>query len=648
MTDDQQANAGAVPPRLIGPVLNFGAAAMVVLPILWVLEVPPLLGFALYPEQLLATELGCALGLTFLSVRARKGQKGGTPWYDALAAIAGFATMIHVAIAYERLLIDVSSRTPETLAIGIVVVVLVMEGLRRTAGLTLFLVVAVFIGYALVADLVPGSLEGRPVGVEELLNYLALDTNAVLGIPMKVGSTIVLMFILMGQLLFMAGGGEFFTDLAMSTMGRRRGGAAKIAVMASALFGSISGTAVSNVASTGVITIPMMRRSGYSAINAGAIEAVASTGGQVMPPIMGAAAFLIAEFLEIDYIDVIVAAALPALLYYFAVFIQVDLVAAREKIAVADQDVVGLRTVARGGWHFAIPFVVLLYALFEVMMEAEVAALYASAAIAVVGMMRGYGGMRLKPLDIAICLSKSGLVMLELFMILAGAGFVIGVLNITGLGAALALAIVNISGSNLAVLLVIAAVTCIILGMGMPTVGVYILLATMVAPAIVKAGVPELPAHMFILYFGMMSMITPPIAMAAYAAATISKSPPIATGWASMRFGWVAYIVPFLFVLSPPLLMRGTVWEILIAVALSAIGVYVVSIAVVGYFGRKLGPGMRAALAVAGLATMVPYAAMQYGIAVNGAGIVLGGALLGREYLRGRNASRKAVAETPG
>jgi TRAP transporter 4TM/12TM fusion protein len=565
-----------------------------------------------------------------------------------VAAIAGFVTLVHVAIAYERLLIDVSTRTPETLAIGLVVVVLVMEGLRRTAGMTLFLVVLAFIAYALVADLVPGELEGRPVGPEELLNYLALDTNAVLGIPMKVGSTIVMMFILMGQLLFAAGGGEFFTDLAMSTMGRRRGGAAKIAVLASALFGSISGTAVSNVASTGVITIPMMRRSGYSAVNAGAIEAVASTGGQVMPPIMGAAAFLIAEFLEIDYIDVIIAAALPAVLYYFAVFIQVDLVAARERIAVVDQNIIGLRAVFKRGWHFAIPFAVLFYALFEILMEAEVAALYASAAIAAIGLFRGYGGMRLKLRDLALCLSKSGMIMLELFMILAGAGFVIGVLNITGLGPALALAIVNLSGSNLAVLLVVAALICILLGMGMPTVGVYILLATMVAPAIVQAGVPELAAHMFILYFGMMSMITPPIAMAAFAAATIAKSPPIATGWASMRFGWVAYIVPFLFVMSPPLLMRGTIWEILVAVVLSAIGVYIVSVAVVGYFVRVLKPPMRLALAVAGVAALIPHAAIDYGIVVNAAGIAVAAALIGREHVRGRNATRAAATQSPG
>ena len=240
-------------------VLQIGAGLLTVLPILWVLELAPTLDLNLYPEQLLAIVLGLALGLVFLNMRANYQRGGAVPWYDMVAGLLGLATMVHVAIAYERLLIDVSSRTTETLIIGIIVVILVMEGLRRTAGMTLFLVVLTFIIYALVADLVPGELEGRPISLEVLFNYLALDTNSVLGIPMKVGSTIVIMFILMGQLLFAAGGGDFFTDLASASMGRRRGGAAKIAVIASAMFGSISGTAVSNVASTGgSLPLPMV------------------------------------------------------------------------------------------------------------------------------------------------------------------------------------------------------------------------------------------------------------------------------------------------------------------------------------------------------------------------------------------------------
>ncbi|MCZ6449729.1 MAG: TRAP transporter fused permease subunit, partial [Deltaproteobacteria bacterium] len=620
---------------------------LVILPILWVLEVHALLGFDLFPEQLLAMVLGLALAMVYVSVPARKGKRLRVPWYDLVAAVLGLATLVHVTVQYERLLIDVSSRTTETLIIGIIVVTLVMEGMRRAAGFTLFFVVIAFIVYGLVADLVPGQLEGRPVGFEQLMNYLALDTNAVLGIPMKVGSTIVLMFILMGQLLFAAGGGQFLTDLAMAIMGRRRGGAAKIAVVASAFFGSISGTAVSNVASTGVITIPMMRRSGYSAVNAAAIEAVSSTGGQLMPPIMGAAAFLIAEFLEIDYADVIVAAIIPAMLYYAAIFIQVDLVAARYEIAVVREEIPRLRTVMKNGWHFILPFVVLLYSLFELLVEAEVAALYASALIVVFGLIRGYGDKKLKLRDILSTLPNTSLICMQLFMILGGAGFVIGVLNITGLGGALAMALVHMGGGNLGLLLIIAAVVCIILGMGMPTVGVYILLATLVAPAIVESGVSELSAHMFIFYFGMMSMITPPIALAAFAAATISRSSPMQTGWASMKLGWVAYIIPFVFVASPALLMDGSAGEILLIFSTCLTGVYFFSVAVVGFFSRFLGPVMRALLVIAGLGSLLPYTFFTFGPLANGASIGLGILLLGHESLLTRRERTRTAGRDP-
>jgi TRAP transporter 4TM/12TM fusion protein len=629
-------------------VVSILGSLLVILPILWVLEVHALLGLNLFPEQLLAMVLGLALALVYVNIPAHQGMRRRVPWYDLIAAVLGLVTMVHVTVAYERLLIDVSSRTIETLFIGIIVVILVMEGLRRAAGYTLFFVVIAFIVYALVADLVPGQLEGRPVGPEQLLNYLALDTNAVLGIPIKVGSTIVLMFILMGQLLFAAGGGQFLTDLAMAIMGRRRGGAAKIAVVASAFFGSISGTAVSNVASTGVITIPMMRRSGYSAVNAAAIEAVSSTGGQLMPPIMGAAAFLIAEFLEIDYADVIVAAIIPALLYYAAIFIQVDLVAARHEITVVNEEFPRLRTVMKNGWHFILPFVILLYSLFELLVEAEVAALYASVFIVVFGLMRGYGDKRLRLKHILSTFPNTGLICIQLFMILGGAGFVIGVLNITGLGGALALALVHMGGGNLALLLIIAAAVCIVLGMGMPTVGVYILLATLVAPAIVESGVSELSAHMFIFYFGMMSMITPPIALAAFAAATISRSSPLQTGWASMKLGWVAYIIPFVFVVSPALLMDGSAGEILLIFSLCLTGVYFVSVAVVGFFSHPLGPVRRILLVIAGLGSLLPYTVHAFGPIVNGTSLGLGLLLLARESLferreRTRTAGRESI-----
>ncbi len=626
-------------------VIMFGAGALTVLILLWALETPQVFDLAFYNEQFLAIVFGGALALVFLTIPARRGAKPQIRLYDWLAAAVAITTFIHIAVSYRRLAFDVSIGTTETVVIGAIVVCLTLEGLRRAAGTTLLVVVLVFIGYALVADLVPGDLEGRPVAPSRLVTYLSLDTNALLGAPLKVGATVVILFILMGQLLFAAGGGAFFTDLALAAMGGRRGGAAKIAVFASALFGSISGTAVSNVASTGVLTIPLMRRSGYRAIDAAAIEAVASTGGQLMPPIMGAAAFLMAEILQIPYSTVVFAAVLPSLLYYFAVFVQIDLVAARDKIAFVDIDIVSTSTVMRAGWHFLLPIAVLVYALFVLLAEPEVSALYACAAILVMGLLRGYRDNRLTLRTALATLSSTGLIMIELFMILGAAGFVIGVMNVTGLGFALTSFLVNTAGGNIAILLLISAAVCIVLGMGMPTLGVYILLAALVAPAIVEGGVAPLSAHFFILYFGMMSMITPPIALAAFAAAAIAGSEPMATGWASMRFAWVAYFIPFAFVAAPALLMQDSRLLIAINFATALAGVYFATVAVVGHLFRPINAASRVALGLAGLTSLTPWPS-EFGLL---AGINIAALSIGALVIFGeRAASRGDVGDPTG
>jgi TRAP transporter 4TM/12TM fusion protein len=590
-------------------------AAITVIAVLWVLEIPSEFGLALFPQQMMASVFACALAAMFLTMPARRGaSRGSVPWYDIVLAAVGFSVMVYIALHYDRLVTDAPLRTPETIIIGTIVALFTLEGLRRAAGPALFWLVLAFVVYALFAGKIPGPLQGRSIDFIKLLVYLTFDTNALLGIPMRVGATIVVCFILMGQLLFVSGGGQFFTDFAMAAIGRRRGGAAKIAVVASGLFGTISGTAVSNVASVGALTIPLMIRSGYPAVIAGAIEAVASTGGQLMPPIMGAAAFLMADFLEISYTQVMIAAILPALLYYFAVFVQADLLAARDGIKMVDSELPRVGTVMRSGWHFAIPFVVLLYALFRLQDEPEVTAIYACASIAIIGMIRGYGIHRINIRLLIKSFARTGLIVLELFMILAGAGFVIGVINVTGLGYALTLFLSNLAGSNLWLLLVMSAIVCIILGMGMPTIAVYVLLATLVAPGIIQGGVPPLAAHLFIFYLGMMSMITPPIALAAFAAAAISRAGAWETGWAAMRIGWVALIIPFVFVGDPALLMQGDALSIVTAVVASVAGVYCITLGVIGFFSAPLSFTSRAILFIAGIGAFgtliaVPHAA---------------------------------------
>ena len=469
---------------------------------------------------------------------------------------------------------------------------------------------------------------------QQLAFYLVWDPGSMLGLPVLVAATIVIAFVFFGNLLFASGGSAFFTDIALSLMGRYRGGSAKIAVTASCLFGMISGSAVSNVASVGVLTIPLMRRGGYPAHVAAAIESVASTGGQLMPPVMGAAAFLMAEFLQIPYKDVAIAAALPSLLYYYALFIQADLLAARAGLQSIDMhEVPPLRQVLRQGWHFLLPFAMLIYGLFWLNWSPELAALAASAVLVVTGSTLGYGDKRLKIGDAFRALHTTGLVSLDLLMITAAAGFIIGVLNITGLSFALTLMLVQIGSNSLWLLLVLAALVSIVLGMGMPTVGVYVLLAALVAPAMVKIGLSPMASHMFVLYFGMMSMITPPVALAAYAAASLAHTDPMKTGWTAVRFGWIAYIIPFLFVRAPSLLLEGTLMSVITALFTALIGVWLICAAFAGYAVRPLAMPMRVGFGVAGLLLFIPADALPHGEWTDFIGLGLGAILLAREML---------------
>jgi len=583
-------------------IVSVLAITMTVACILWNIDTPTRLGFAILTEQYLAFQLGLAVTIAYLVFDARGDKKTSLGWADLVIAVVGFCILMYAAWSFSDLLLEQAYRPPGIVVIGAVVVATVMEGVRRRAGWTLFSIVAVFLIYALFADKVPGDLVGKALSPIGLVQYIGFDPSAAFSTPLTVGTVIVILFVFFGQLLFAAGGGAFFTDLAMAATGRSRGGSAKISVVASAFFGSISGSAVSNVVTTGVVTIPLMRRGGYNKIDAGAIEATASTGGQLTPPIMGAAAFLMAEFLEISYLAVASAALIPALLYYVSVFIQVDMIAARDQIQQVDSEVLSVREVLKAGWHFVFPVAVLLIAMFWLRYDPEDSALLSSIAIIIVGFTRGYRGDRLTLVKLREVFVKTGVSMVDLILIVAAAGFVIGVLNITGLGFALTLVLVEAIGSNIILILLVSAVICIFLGMGMPTSGVYVLLAALVAPSLVEAGINPIAAHLFILYFGMMSMITPPVALAAFAAAAIAKSNPLTTGLAAMRIGWSAFIIPFIYVGTPALIMQGTWQAIVWSTVLALTGVAAVSVGIVGFYKVRLKPGMRLAfIALGGL-----------------------------------------------
>ena len=589
------------PARLTNWVIAALSTAMCVACILWNIEAPTRLGVAVLTQQYMALQLGLALTIAYLRFGFTGKAKTRIGWFDGAIAAIAFMTLLYAAWDFSWLLSEQFYRPWQITVIGTVVTITVMEGIRRRAGSMLFAIVAVFLVYALFADQVPGRLIGKELSPVRLVQYIGFDSSAVFSSPLAVGTIIVLLFVFFGRLLFAAGGGAFFTDLAMAATGRSRGGSAKISVVGSALFGSISGSAVSNVVTTGVVTIPLMEKGGYSSRDAGAIESVASTGGQLTPPIMGAAAFLMAEFLDISYMAVAAAALLPAALYYFSVFLQVDLIAGRDHIRSSDSDSLTVGEVLGAGWHFALPFGVLLAALFWWRIDPEDSALLASIAIVVVGFLRGYRGQRLTLPALGRVFVETGTSMVDLILVVAAAGFVIGVLNITGLGFALTLVLVDTIGSNVILLLFMSALICIVLGMGMPTSGIYVLLAALVAPSRVKAGIEPIAAHLFILYFGMMSMITPPVALAAFAAATITKADPLATGFAAMRIGWASFILPFVFVASPALLLEGSWGEIAATFSLSIAGIGAVTAAMVGFWSRPLGLAARAALMLLGV-----------------------------------------------
>ena len=639
MSDADQADTVRLDNRALDWFVSILAVLLTLGSIAWALDFYRTLGLQLYTEQYLGGMLVVALPLVFLAVPAGKGRfrKGSIPWYDALAALAGFLCSAYIAWRYPQYTELITVRPWDGILTAVTLIVLLTEGLRRTVGNVLTSVVAFFFVLALVGDHIPGELQGRPVDIERLVYYLAWDSTAILGTPMRIVTTIVVAFVLFGQLLFRSGGSTFFTEIAMVLMGRYRGGPAKISVFASGLFGSISGSVVSNVVTTGVITIPLMKKGGYKAHLAGAIEAVASTGGQLMPPVMGAAAFLMAEFLSIPYTEVVLAALLPAILYYVALFVQADLEAARGGIErIPAEQIPAAWPVMRSGWFFPLPFAVLIYALFVLNETPELSALMGAGIILIATAALGYKGQRLNLRDGILALRSTGLGVLDIFMIGGAAGIVIGVLNTTGLGFALTLALVKIASGSLILLLVMAAGVCILLGMGMPTVGVYVLLATLVAPALVEVGINEISAHLFILYFGMMSMITPPVCIGAFAAATLSESDPMRTGFAAMRFGWLAFVIPFMFVASPSLLMNGNVGIILVDFAGALMAAWLVSVGIIGYFTHPLAVWERAVTLVSGLCLILPVHAFAGALEANLVGAVLAVIIIGREFLSAR------------
>jgi TRAP transporter 4TM/12TM fusion protein len=674
---------------------NVLQALLVACVVLWVLDVPrQLLNVSFYTEQLLAVTLGLTLALAFITETSRQPSAvdlGGlcaavaiviylvyhytaqhevswpvvvalavtlawtftasraeyARWFDWLCAIVSLLLAGYITVRYEALTYELAMLPVEGVVGSAILTFLVLDASRRISGWGFVAIILAIAVYVYVSPFLGGDFQTRWVSPERMVAYVGLDVNGMIGNILQVAVLVVIPYTILGQVLARTGGADFFSDLAMSAMWRFRGGAAKIAVVGSALFGMISGSAVSNVLAVGIVTIPAMIKSGFTPYRAAAIESVGSTGGQLMPPVMGAAAFIMAEFLQVSYGAVCIAAAIPALLYYACLFIHVDLEAAKQGIGgVEDEDMLSLTDVLKSGWHFVVPIFFLVIALMYpelLLLTPEKAAVAATAILIVFALIFGYRGKRASLKQIAVAVIESGRVSLDIILIGAAAGIMVGIMSISGLAFGMTMQLLSLSGDNVFWLLLLIAILAFVLGIGLPTVSVYILTATLLAPALIKLGVTPMAAHMFVMYNGMLSMITPPVAFAAYAAANIAKTDGWNTGWIACMVGWSTFVLPFLFVLTPSLLMDGPTYLIVWNFARILFALFVGTAGIVGYALTPLSMPARLIYGFVSLPIALPPESFTGGYTINFIGIAAGIALLVIDHLRRR---RKAAAAT--
>lgn len=547
-------------------VLCVFLAAMPLTGILWIFSVPDYFEAGLVSEQVITFMLGLGCAAAFLKYPYR--EKSGV--LELILALVGFGVWAWASYNLQDWYLEAASRPPRMWVPGIFAVLLMMEGIRKAAGGVIAGIVWALLIYGFLGNHLPGVFEAEVFPPTKTLVYLYTDVNGVPGIVLRIVVELVLAFIIFGKMMEVSGAMRFMNDFSLSLMGHRRGGPAKVAVIASSAFGSISGSAVANIMSTGVVTIPMMKESGFKAKYAAAIEAVASNGGQIAPPVMGATAFIIAEFLEISYGEVARAALLPAILYFLVLFMQVDGIAVRFGIkGLPKAKLPKALEVLKSGWVYLVPLAVLIYFLIGLGYRAGLSGMYACGILFILMVFKN---RRLPSVEEwKGFFIGGGENLIPLIMIGAGAGVIIGLMNSTGLGFQLSLVLTEVGQSaGIFVMLLLTAFICIVLGMGMPTAAVYVVLVSIIAPALIEMKVPDLSAHMFIFYYGLLSMLTPPVAIASMVAAQMANSDMWETGLVGLQLAAAAFLLPFLWAFNPALLGQGTPLEITL-VAISCV-----------------------------------------------------------------------------
>lgn len=540
---------------------------------------------------------GIMLVMVFITFPASRASQKRIPWFDVAIMGVIAATFGYFAWQAERIVLEAwEYRAPITgIVLALVTWAITLEAGRRTGGWPIFVIVTVLSLYPMYSHLMPDIVAGIGMPVHDVAIFHILGEESLFGIPMQAFALLVFGFLLFGVALQYTGGGPFFINFAFALMGHLRGGPAKVAIFSSGLLGSMSGGPVTNVLTTGPLTIPAMRRTGFSRQYAAGVEACASTGGVLMPPIMGATAFIMASFLGISYVTVAVAALLPSLLYFYGLFIQIDAYAARHDLqGLPKEELPSAAQVFREGWYFLAVFVLLLWMLVYMQQEA-IAPFYATALLLIINQFTSH---RLSWEKCLQMVAATGRLMAELAGILAAIGLIIGSLAVTGMAGTLANDLVYLAGDNTLVLLVMGAVTSFVLGIGMTVTAAYIFLAIILAPALINAGLDPLASHMFIMYWGMLSYITPPVALAAFAAASVAQTSPMRVGLEAMRLGSIIYFIPFFFVFNPAMMLQGSLGDIVPVVITAFVGVTLVSGALQGYLVGcgKLGDGMTGAI----------------------------------------------------
>jgi TRAP transporter 4TM/12TM fusion protein len=527
------------------------------------------------------------LPLAFLAYAGgAQADTAAVPWYDWLLAVASAAAVGWFAWNAQRVIEGgwEYSAPPLAVLVAAIACLLIVEATRRTSGWLMTAFVVVVGLYPLVADKLPSPLSGHAKTLAETIGYHIASSESAFGIAMRAFGELVVGYLVFGVALNYTGGGKFFNDLAFALVGRMRGGAAQVGVISSALQGSISGSVISNVITSGVVTIPAMKRTGFRADYAGGVEAVASTGAVLMPPVMGSTAFVMASFLGRPYGEIALAAAIPALLFYFALMVQIDAYAARLNLSgMKREELPKLGPVMRHGWYFIPVFVTLVFFMLEEQQEA-LAPFYATAVLLAIN--QALPRHRMSWRQFVDFIAATGRALVELAALLLGVGFLIGALLMTGLAGTLANDLVYLAGNAPLVLLVMGAVTSFIFGLGLTVTACYIFLAIVLAPPLIKAGLDPLAIHMFVLYWGMVSFITPPVALAAFAAAPIARTSQMRIALQAMRLGTAIYVIPFCFVLNPALLLKGDALTIAVSIVFAFLGLGLAAAALQGYVIR--------------------------------------------------------------